>query len=158
MKKRTIDNMRILVAHSMDLFKVYFSNWLERQHANNEIHSISDTENENVIVSNNLPSIDDIISYINSFISYQKNTNKNILKYYFIIDAFSKLSKALKNSLFNFAINVKKLYSLFVKAIKKRIKNQIFYTDSVESLEDDFKQIQNIFEAIGKNNVIMFGT
>lgn len=151
-------SMKILVAHSMDLFKLYFNSWLARQQENNEIKVTSDEDSENVICANSLPTVDDILSYINSFISYYQKTNKNILKYYFIIDAFSKLSKFLKNSIFKFAIDIKKLYSMFVKAIKKRINNQIFYADSVESIEDDIISLKNILANVGKNNVIMFNT
>jgi hypothetical protein len=150
-------SVKILVAHSKDLFKMYFNSWFAMQQANNELVITSDEDSENVICSKSLPTIDDILSYINSFISFQQKSNKNILKYYFIIDAFSKLAKFFKNSAFKFAIDIKKLYSIFVKAIKKRISNQIFYTDNVESInDDDNASLKNIFANIGKNNVIMF--
>ena len=46
---------------------------------------------------------------------------------------------------------------MFVKAIKKRISNQIFYATDVESISDeDGTSLKNIFANIGKNNVIMF--
>ena len=120
------------------------------------IHSTSSDEDENIIFVDQLPTVDDILSYINSFISYYKNSKKNILKYYFIIDAFAKLSKMFKNSIVKFAIDIKKLYELFVKAIQKRISNQMFYVDSVESIEDTAHILKNICENIGENNVIMF--
>ena len=141
----------------MDLFKLYFNNWFATQYANNELVVTSDEETDNVVFAKSLPTIDDILSYINSFISFQQKSNKNILKYYFIIDAVSKLSKFLKNSAFKFAIDIKKLYSIFIKAIKKRISNQIFYVDNVESInDDDNASLKNIVANIGKNNVIMF--
>ena len=117
---------------------------------------MTDDDNENILCVKNLPNIDDILSYINSFISCQQKANSSIFKYYFIIDAVSKISKFLKNNSIKIAINVKKLYEMFVKAIKKRIKIQIFYSDSVEFIDDDMNILKNIFANIGKNNVIMF--
>lgn len=149
--------MKILVTHTKDLFKVYFNNWLERQEANNNLHVTTDEEEqeENVIVyTGKLPTVSDIVAYINSFISTQKKTKKNILKYYFIIDAFAKLTKLLKRGVFSIAIDLKKLYSRFVKAIQKRISDQNFYLDDVETLND--KALANVFANIGQNNVIMF--
>ena len=93
-------SVKILVTHSMDLFKLYFNNWFATQYANNELVVTSDEETDNVVFAKSLPTIDDILSYINSFISFQQKSNKNILKYYFIIDAFSKLAKFFKNSTF----------------------------------------------------------
>lgn len=151
--------MKILVTHTKDLFKVYFNNWLERQKANNNLHVTTDEEEqkENVIVyTGKLPTVSDIVEYINSFISSQKRSKKNILKYYFIIDAFVKLTKLLKCGAFNIAIDLKKLYSRFVKAIQKRINDQMFYLDNVETLSDDIKALKNVFANIGKDNVIMF--
>lgn len=137
---------------------MYFTNWFEQMQSVGSIHSVSDYEGcDNVIVADHLPTVDDILSYINSFISYHKKSKKNILKYYFIIDAFAKLAKLFKDSTITFAINIKKLYELFVKAIQKRINNQMFYIDSVESIEDTAIQVLNtIKENIGKDNVIMF--
>jgi hypothetical protein len=149
--------MKILVTHTKDLFKVYFNTWLERQEANNNLHVTTDEEEqeENVIVyTGKLPTVSDIVAYINSFISSQKKSKKNILKYYFIIDAFAKLTKLLKRGVFNIAIDLKKLYSRFVKAIQKRISDQNFYLDDVETLND--KALANVFANIGQNNVIMF--
>lgn len=149
--------MKILVTHTKDLFKVYFNNWLERQEANNNLHVTIDEEEqeENVIVyTGKLPTVSDIVGFINSFISTQKKTKKNILKYYFIIDAFAKLTKLLKRGVFNIAVDLKKLYSRFVKAIQKRINDQMFYMDNVETL--NVQALANVFANIGQNNVIMF--
>ena len=153
--------MKILVTHTKDLFKVYFNNWLERQEANNNLHITKDDgydeQTENVIVyTGKLPTVSDIVAYINSFISSQKKSKKNILKYYFIIDAFAKLTKLLKRGAFQLAIDLKKLYSRFVKAIQKRISDQCFYLDNVETLSSDAKALENVFANIGQNNVIMF--
>lgn len=150
--------MRILVTHTKDLFKLYFNSLLERKQANNDLQVMEDEEgNENVIVCvGKLPTVNDIVAYINSFISCQKKSRKNILKYYFIIDAFAKMNRLLKRGVFQIAIDLKKLYSRFIKAIQKRVSDQIFYFDNVESLSDDEKSLKNIFANIGKNNVIMF--
>lgn len=150
--------MRILVTHTKDLFKLYFNSLLERKQANNDLQVMEDEEgNENVIVCvGKLPTVNDIVAYINSFISCQKKSKKNILKYYFIIDAFAKMNRLLKRGVFQIAIDLKKLYSRFIKAIQKRVSDQIFYFDNVESLSDDEKSLKNIFANIGKNNVIMF--
>lgn len=151
--------MKILVTHTKDLFKVYFNSWLEKQQLNDNLHVTSDEEEqeENVIVyTGKLPTVSDIVAFINSFISTQKKSKKNILKYYFIIDAFAKLTKLLKRGVFSIAIDLKKLYSRFLKAIQKRISDQPFYLDNVETLSDDIKSLKNIFANIGKNNVIMF--
>lgn len=149
--------MKILITHSIDLFKIYFNNWLERKQLNNEVSVITDENNEQVIMINGMPSTDDILSYINSFISCQKKSKQNIFKYYFVIDSATKLAKTIRTGFVKFGVNIRKLYARFVKAIQKRISNQIFYIDDVESINDDVKSILNIFSNIGKSNVIIFG-
>jgi hypothetical protein len=107
---------------------------------------------DNVFVGE-YPTKDDIINFLNSFInSIQKESNGQILSFYFIDEKFNPCPIYLNNEqiVFDYGKTLKRLKS----ALKFRIKTSDFYSISCKIVSQD--EVRNISANIGKSNSILF--